>query len=346
MFKLFFLIAMLSSATFTGRCMASQAHKPSEEQVIRFYPTIGTAPTGELFMQGRVSEPENDSLKRKLFLRQLATWLGFDENEKNSPYLMERGLLFLEEEAENVAVTLSIRQKEILALKSGDEGYFDSFVKIPEFAGNEQFIKFTSNADDGRTFHGGAWMLADEGFSLISDIDDTVKITNVLDKSEMLKNTFARPFKAVPGMAALYQRLLAKGGSLHFVSAGPKQLTSPLQTFAEKSGFPPASFHMRFFHLDPSTISQISAGAEEFKLSVIRPLIQRFPKRKFLLVGDSGEKDPEVYSRVLAEFGSQIIGVWIRDVTNEPASSPRYKNLFPAGAPFKVFRDPNKLSLK
>ena len=42
-----------------------------------------------------------------------------------------------------------------------------------------------------------------KGVSVISDIDDTIKVTEVLDRRRMLYNTFLREFKDVTGMVAV-----------------------------------------------------------------------------------------------------------------------------------------------
>ena len=61
-----------------------------------------------------------------------------------------------------------------------------------------------------RTQAGRALRVPNQGISIISDIDDTVRITNVLNKHEMLMNTFVRPLKAVPDMSSLYQNAAAR----------------------------------------------------------------------------------------------------------------------------------------
>ncbi len=48
----------------------------------------------------------------------------------------------------------------------------------------------------------------------------------------------------------------------------------------------------------------------------------RFPKRRFILIGDSGEKDPEVYREIQRRFPAQVQEIMIRDVTNALANDP------------------------
>ena len=53
-----------------------------------------------------------------------------------------------------------------------------------------------------------------------------------------------------------------------------------------------------------------------------------YPQRKFVLVGDSGQQDPEIYGLFARKYPRQVIAVFIHDVTGEPAESPRYQTAF------------------
>jgi phosphatidate phosphatase APP1 len=66
------------------------------------------------------------------------------------------------------------------------------------------------------------------------------------------------------------------------------------------------------------------AGARVHKLAAIGLLLSDFPKRRFVLVGDSGEQDPEIYGELAREHRGRIVAVIIRNVTGEGADAPRY----------------------
>ena len=84
------------------------------------------------------------------------------------------------------------------------------------------------------------------GLSIISDIDDTVKLSDVLNKRELLRNTFLREFVPVDGMATLYKHWEEQHDAVfHYVSASPWQLQPELEGFLRSSGFPPATFHLK-----------------------------------------------------------------------------------------------------
>lgn len=168
------------------------------------------------------------------------------------------------------------------------------------------------------------------GISLISDIDDTIKITEVpAGQHTVLRNTFCLDFKPVlePDMAAKYKAL----GDIpvHYVSGGPEQLFGPLYDFliTGQGGFPEGTFHLKFFPktvFSPETtknlIHFVASSLDvtyAHKLHEITTLMDKFPNRKFILVGDSGEIDPEVYNEIRKTRPAQVKEIWIRDVIND-----------------------------
>ena len=124
--------------------------------------------------------------------------------------------------------------------------------------------------------------------------------------------------------------------SFHYVSGGPWQLYRPVAQFLIKSeGFPEGSFHLKTVSVNPHA-PQTWQGLEDLvnagflnneltrshKLKEIGELMKQFPQQKFLLYGDSGECDPEVYREIQKRFPSQIQEVWIRDVVKAHEETP------------------------
>jgi phosphatidate phosphatase APP1 len=172
------------------------------------------------------------------------------------------------------------------------------------------------------------------GVSLISDIDDTIKITEVpAGQATVLKNTFCLPFRAVPEPDLLAKYKLGDDIPVHYVSGGPEQLFGPLYDFLiiDPGGFPEGTFHLKFFPKNPSIasasnivrslISSLDATYDH-KLHEITTLMDRFPDRKFILVGDSGEVDPEVYNEIKKQRPAQVKEIVIRDVINDAVVNP------------------------
>jgi len=70
--------------------------------------------------------------------------------------------------------------------------------------------------------------------------------------------------------------------------------------------------HMRNFRFKDSSFFDMFASPIHAKRRLITPIMKRFPKRKFILVGDSGEKDPEVYAEFAREYPDQVKAIFIR----------------------------------
>ncbi len=159
-------------------------------------------------------------------------------------------------------------------------------------------------------------------FIVVSDLDDTVAETGVTSPPRLLAATVfedADTQPAVPGMAALYRCLAAprsRGAApaLAFVSGSPIQLAPRIVRFLERNGFPPAALYLR--DLGPSTLSG-------YKQPVLARLARRFTQ-SFVLVGDSGEKDPEIYAEFAAAHPGRVLATFIRQATPAAGAPARF----------------------
>jgi phosphatidate phosphatase APP1 len=200
-------------------------------------------------------------------------------------------------------------------------------------------------AGDARKFTGVAMPLPTNGLSVISDLDDTIKVSEVRDHGALIRRTFLQPFEPVTGMAELYRAWATNGAQFHYVTASPWQLHIPLVEFAGSNGFPAGSWHMKQWRLKDRTFRSLFEDPREYKVGNIAPLLWQSPGRRFVLVGDSGERDPEAYAALAREFPKQVAAIYIRDVTGESAAAERYQTNF-AGLPrelWRVFEKPSEL---
>jgi phosphatidate phosphatase APP1 len=147
-------------------------------------------------------------------------------------------------------------------------------------------------------------------FLVVSDFDDTVAISEVTKPDKLVTNALLRDAdtqKVVPGMAGFYGCLGADSGAVPafaLVSGSPVQFGPRVSAFLSRHGFP-AGFGLYLRDLGPDTLSG-------YKQPLIRSLLQRFP-HPVVLVGDSGEKDPEVYAQIREEFPGRVRAIYIRD---------------------------------
>jgi hypothetical protein len=185
--------------------------------------------------------------------------------------------------------------------------------------------------------------LEPDGLSVISDIDDTIRVSHVRERTALLRGTFVEPFRAVQGMADLYRAWSHSGAQFHYLSATPWQLYVPIAAFLDAHSFPKGSFHLRDFRWRDRSLFSVLRSPDRYKLRNIEPLLQQLPRRRFVLIGDSGQQDPEVFGDLARRYPRQICRIFIRDVGR--STPARYREAF-AGLDrksWRVFTDPATL---
>jgi phosphatidate phosphatase APP1 len=139
----------------------------------------------------------------------------------------------------------------------------------------------------------------------VSDIDDTIKISHVLDKLEMVKNAI-RVHNHFYGMAQVYTAYAEADPTVQFayLSAAPEKMM--------------LDFHFEFLSINQfpkgRLILRENLNDHVFKLTAIRELIQLHKPDKIILVGDNGERDPFVYSQIQAENPGIPVFIYIHQV--------------------------------
>jgi phosphatidate phosphatase APP1 len=158
-------------------------------------------------------------------------------------------------------------------------------------------------------------------FGVISDIDDTVIRTEATRLLRMLKRTLlenARTRLPFAGVAAFYSALRRgtpddAGNPIFYVSSSPWNLYPVLTDFLEHQAIPAGPLVLRDWGLSAAGALPTAHGAH--KLGAIRQIFQTYPRLPFILIGDSGQEDPEIYRDLVHEYGSRVLAVYIRDVT-------------------------------
>ena len=142
------------------------------------------------------------------------------------------------------------------------------------------------------------------------------------------------------GLAELYTELQKKGAVFHYVSASPWHLYMPLLRFMAREGFPQGTLHLRNFRLKDSSRWNLLESSRPHKLESIRELMARFPKRRFLLIGDASESDPEIYGTIARERPGQVEGIYIRRPAASTWTKERHRRAFAGlNTEIRVFDD-------
>ena len=157
-----------------------------------------------------------------------------------------------------------------------------------------------------------------EGWLVISDIDDTIKITMTPSPIGILQTTFVDDPAVIPGMPELYQEIRSTiNPAWTYLSASPYNLYPFLREFVHEH-YPPGPLTLR----DASWmdfggfLASLTQGTEAYKSSRIEKMHSWLPKRKVLCVGDSTQTDAESYGEICRKYPGWIKKVFIRKVVD------------------------------
>ncbi len=306
-------------------------------------------------IKGWVFEAEEDSYWRNLSLKALAKILEVKPDSTSSALFKRRTQMFLVDNERGKEITVELLGKRQKMSESGSNGHFKGTLlldhELKETTGSSYSdtvnhwlsYKAILQKDDHRQFEGKVRLIAPQGVSVISDIDDTIKISNVKDKQALLQNTFLKPFKAVPGMANIYQLWAQKGAAFHYLSASPWHLYPAMKEFITSSGFPEGSFNLKHFRVKDETFFNLFTSQVNYKKPIIESFFKQYPHRRFILVGDAGEQYPEIFADIARMYPQQLVHIFIRDPSASANNSARYLSSF-AGIPeqrWSIFNDNN-----
>lgn len=310
---------------------------------VTIYASYGYMQNGKWIMPMRGRVHQKRKLPDEIIAGLVAKMIRCDQLDMNT--IISRSQAFTDDSRSGQAVTIEFDSdpdnNQYSFPKSDLNGLIEREIelsdeaarKLQEAQASTQWLTFSA-VSGGHSGKGRVKLIGSEGVSVISDIDDTIKETLIPgDKDEVLRRTLCADFQTAPGMAQRYNQDWADA-SFHYVSGGPWQLYRPLYDFLIKGegGFPDGTFHMTYHpknflaedtrEILIETIIGSLGSTFNHKVNEIKKLMQRFPGRRFILVGDSGEIDPEIYRHVRDEVPGQVQEIWIRDVLNDAEVNP------------------------
>ncbi len=343
-------LLLLTSFSFLS---ARPALAPDEDVLV--LPTTATlteSGSWDVPLRGWVFELEKDSSWRKFQLKIIARKLKLEPGSEANTLFRERARMFLVDNQRGKRIKYRLADQTVVCDKSKANGHFQGVATMERTSDGLSAdyswlrINVVPPPGDERRFEGYVQLVPPEGVSVISDIDDTIKDSVVLDKKELMANTFMRPCRALAGMAEQYSRWQAKDVVFHYVSGSPWQLTPMLTHFIEEKGFPRGSFHLRMFRLFDSSMLNLIKSPFEQKVRKISAILDRYPQRRFIFVGDSGEADADVYGEIARRYPKQLLHIFIRNVPLGKMNDERCKKAFD-GIPenkWTVFEDAAELN--
>lgn len=307
------------------------------DEVIDFFPVAARWDAAKECWQTEIRavvyEPELNSLKRRALLALLTNILDLDSDQAQSELFETRTRHFLVDHERGKKVRIRLLEQGFDVGESQANGHAAGKIefKLPVAADSKPtWHPFTAELpkEDSRKIEGHVQCVPPRGVTIISDVDDTIKISDVTNRKELVKNTFVRPFRAVPGMAAQYQTWEQRGAVFHYLSASPWQLYLPLEEFRQTEGFPRGVWSMKHLRLTDRSAIDFFKSQESYKSTLLRAIFAEFPERVFVLVGDTGEQDPEIFGTLAREFPKQVLRIFLRESQTPATDAARLTKAF------------------
>jgi phosphatidate phosphatase APP1 len=287
-------------------CLAGCAHADTREVVV--YPGFGAS---GFVLEGRVIEARGDD----------------PEAVDDSWFVNLKRTLrrLINDEQKKVPLRVRLDTGEWRA-QSDAEGYFRLESALPpDSAAGWHVVEVATESGDARTT--GALLVVPAGnrLGIISDLDDTILVSDVADKSELVHTTLFVNYaqrQAVAGTAEFYTRLAQRNprpeaAPIFYLSASPRQLQAGIQAFLDKNAFPRGVLITKKITDDKT--SDPLTDQVQYKIGRIEQLLAALPQVRFVLVGDDGEHDPEIYDEIRRRHSARIEAVWIRKVNADTA---------------------------
>ena len=235
---------------------------------------------------------------------------------------------FMTWEIPHVKVKATFYENEVIAI-SDEEGYLEFRIPVPasctftnqwEEVHLELLDKVIRNQDKVTAINRIFLPSEHLEYGIISDIDDTIVPTGATRLWDMIKTTFlGNAYSRIPfpGVSAFY-KAMEKGrdeiesNPLFYVSSSPWNLYDFLMEFLEVHHIPKGPLMLRDIGLSRE---QLIAGSHfDHKLAQVEKIFEFYRDIPFILIGDSGQHDPEIYLQVIKDYPGRVKMIYIRDV--------------------------------
>lgn len=205
-------------------------------------------------------------------------------------------------------------------------GDYDQFLPIANVSGPGGYLQpgnVTTNIQRLNIYSNGtltgnatSYLVPTEGLTIISDIDDILRVTKIYDPAEGLLNSFARAFTPWMNMPEIYANWSRSIPDFHFhyLTTTPEQVTRNYMDFIYKT-YPGGSFDTR-----PLNFSDVSATLSIRKY-LLDKVFETYPQRKFILVADTSNSDVmKDYPQMAKDFPGQVQCIFLRNTSSTDSS--------------------------
>lgn len=222
---------------------------------------------------------------------------------------------FLTVEVADAAVTVRTPTAAV-TVRSDRDGYVDAVITDPGLPPGWHDVEL--DLAGGATVRTPVLVVSpDVQLGLVSDVDDTIVETGLTRGLEFLRISLLTEVTdraPLPGAAALYRALVCRSGEaglpVFYLSTSPWNLHEMLQEFIALRGFPFGPLLLTDW--GPGRGNLFRIGSREHKLGLIGRILAEHPGMALLLVGDTGQLDPEIYAAAVDEHAGRIRAIYVR----------------------------------
>jgi phosphatidate phosphatase APP1 len=259
-------------------------------------PYTGYGAPGWVRVMGRITVSRPDTASRTRKPGKVRGWRSFiTVSAKDAPFVVEVGGRRHEARADRGGIIDTVVEADLepgwrtVRLSSGGE-HVDAPVRIAD---------------------------PEARFGIVSDIDDTVMVTALPRPLLAAWNTFVldeHARAAVPGMAVLYERLVTArpGTPVFYLSTGAWNVAPALTRFLSRHLYPAGPLLLTDW--GPQKDRLFRSGPQH-KLAALKRLAEELPSIRWLLVGDDGQHDPEIYAAFARSHPQNVAAVAIRSLS-------------------------------
>lgn len=273
------------------------------------------------YLRGRALEDESIDLEsQKIWHLAVNTWKRFETDE-----------------IKHIGLDIKLPNNKIFKTTTDEKGYFkvdEPIENLKEMANEEGWLSFELSYNDNNIKHTiqnenrfpGELLIPSEKaqFGVASDIDDTILHTGVVSmlKWRVIYNSIFKNAKSrspLEGAAEFYHQLhRGKSGEnanpIFYVSHSPWNLYRYLELFLKQNDFPKGPILLRSLS---NFLRKKPQDAKPQKQKEILNLLKTYPNLPFILIGDSGEHDPDIYMEIAEEFPDRILAIYLRSVKHK-----------------------------
>ena len=273
-----------------------------------------------LYLRGRALEDESIDLSKKGFFSLLRnTWKRFETDE-----------------VRHETLKIQLPNEQVLYSDTNSEGYYlvdEQTNDLTDSINEEGWLNYEIAYDvfkdkliNLENRFPGEMLIPSESskFGVISDIDDTLLETGVVSKLKwkVLVNSLfkhAENRMAFAGAATIYSKLHQgisgeEANPIFYVSNSPWNLYRYLEYFLKHNNFPKGPILLRDFRTPFDKTKKRKVSHKEHE---IKNIIKTYPNKKFVLIGDAGEHDIDIYLDIVKHFPNRIKAIYIRTVNHK-----------------------------